>query len=147
MSALLRWIRTAAVAIGAIAALALGITGFSGYLAAGRLGGWLLLVHMTFAPAMLIALVAIMMLFGGRFLPGAVVGPAPGSLSKLSFWFMMTAGTLCAATMTAAMFPLFGYAVQETLIAAHRYSAAAFLLFAVVTPPLARCGRTHGART
>jgi hypothetical protein len=111
------------------------LTGFGPVLTGDAVAGWPLLLHMTAAPLFIVGLVMVAIVRAERCRFGDAAPVARGRMNplrKAAFWIGLLAGLSTLVTMLAAMLPVFGYAAQETLIAAHEVSALVLLIAAVV---------------
>jgi len=110
----------------------LALTGFVGWFAFGRLGGWLLFVHVLGTPVFVIGLTILAVVWAEK---SRFADSAPGGFSsgqKAAFWAFLLLGFVAIVSMLAAMLPVFGYDWQQTLCAVHRYNALGLVAVAVV---------------
>jgi len=142
---LARWAGLAAV--GSIAVLFL--TGFGCALLAYRLSGYLLMIHVTFGPVMVVALAFLVLVRAQTHVPVQAnaapllallrfpAGPCParadlGWVAKACFWALACLALPLTLSVVLSMFPLLGTDGQRWMEETHRYSALAFLLCALV---------------
>lgn len=114
--------------------LACAVTGFVGWLGFGALVGWWLLAHLLAAPLFLLGLVLAALFWAERCVLAPGAGPSPGQPApgwRCLYWLALASGFVCAATMTAAMLPLFGYAAQVRLLELHRISGVVLAFVAL----------------
>lgn len=137
--------------------LALAVTGMApGVLWAGRLEGYLLMMHVGSGGAFM-ALLALLALrwaedcrfksHDARWWQGCCGGEEPlpagrfDAGQKLAFWAVLALGTVTILTMMVSMLPVFGPEGLETLRDVHRYCGLVFVLIAYL-----HCYRTMTAR-
>lgn len=111
--------------LGLLSLVVLAGTGFGPIVFGDRLQGYLLMVHVTFAPLFIICVVLIAVLAAGKF-------PFPGKLARSGFWLLLTLALPVILTMTLSMLPVFGAKGQEFLFEAHRWSALGFSLITII---------------
>lgn len=133
---------TLAVVVAGVAITAL--TGYGSRLIGDHLGGWGLLAHMAAAPLVLLGFAAVALLWGRRHRFDADDGVAGGT--KLLFWIMLVCALASAASMLAAMLPVFGYIGQDWLRVIHEWSGigliAAGVLYMICSRVCGKNGRT-----
>ena len=134
-------------AVGSIAVLFL--TGFGSAILGDRLSGYLLMIHVTFGPVMVVALAFLVLVRAQTHVPVqanaapllALLGlPAQGPLSpgdmglvaKLSFWGLAVLALPLTLSIVLSMFPVFGTEGQQWMAEIHRYCALVFFLCALV---------------
>jgi hypothetical protein len=148
----LRWpgkIQKCAFVIGLFCFIVLLMTGFGPLFFGGRLHGYLLMVHVTFA-AVFIACAAVVAVLGageyafsgkdavtlsGRGLETKVKGcwlMDSGIGAKAGFWFLLLMSLPVTMTMVLSMFPIFGTEGQKILFHAHRWCALIFAVTAML---------------
>lgn len=134
-------------AVGSIAVLFL--TGFGSAILGDRLSGYLLMIHVTFGPVMVVALAFLVLVRAQTHVPvqanaapllallrvPARPGPAGADLgwvTKACFWAMAVLVLPLTLSVVLSMFPLLGTEGQRWMEEIHRYAALAFLLCALV---------------
>ena len=131
-----------AVVVAGVAITAL--TGYGSHLFSDHLSGWGLLAHMAAAPLVLFGFAAVALLWGRRHRFDADNGVAGGT--KLLFWIMLVCALASAASMLAAMLPVFGYIGQDWLRIIHELSGigliAAGVLYMICSRVCGKNGRT-----
>lgn len=138
----------------------LAITGFYPLLVRGEhISGYLMMIHATFAPVFAICLAILAITWAGgyrfetedcpwlwRFLRRVTAlripspeGPSRCSLviQKVMFWAIVALSLPLILSIVLSMFPLFGTHWQETLLAAHRWTAVAFAVAVLIHTYLA----------
>lgn len=142
-------IRKLAFLLGLFSFVILLLTGFLPPLSGGRLEGWWLMLHATFAPVF-IACVAVVAITGAqhyRFVKQDAEDLAElfrarkvrqgcrltdcSAAAKAGFWLLAALSLPVTLTMVVSMTPLFGTEGQEWLFKWHRWSALAFALAAI----------------
>lgn len=131
-----------AVVVAGVAVTAL--TGYGSHLFGDHLRGWGLLAHMAASPLVLLGFAAVALLWGRRHRFDADNGVAGGT--KLLFWIILTCALASAASMLAAMLPVFGYIGQDWLRVIHEWSGigviAAGVLYMICSRVCRKNGRT-----
>jgi hypothetical protein len=144
-------LRKLAFLLGLLSFCVLFLTGFGPVLLGGRLHGYLLMIHATFAPVF-IACTAFVTITGAaqyafnnkeikhvtcpcwKF-PNRADGcwwSDTGIGAKAGFWVLVTMSLPVTLTMVLSMFPLFGPVGQEFLFYAHRWCTLFFALTAII---------------
>lgn len=125
------------------------LTGFSPVLFGTKLQGYWLMIHATFAPVFIGCTALIALLGAGQYRynkkDGQVIPYVCGHTetkgcwltdsglgAKTGFWLLLIVSLPVTLTMVLSMLPLFGTDGQEFLYHAHRWSALAFGLIAIV---------------
>ena len=134
-----------AILIATITGVALtALTGYGGHLLDDHPSGWVLLAHMAASPLVLLGLAAVALLWGRRHRFDADNDVA--GVTKLLFWVFLICGLASAASMLAAMLPVFGYIGQDRLLIIHEWSGigliAAGVLYCVCSRVCGKNGRT-----
>lgn len=131
--------------LGLLSFIVLLATGFGPLLLGGRLQGWLLMIHATFAPVFIVCGAVIAITGAGRLafskgdwktadplkqqaycrLTDSAVG------IKTAFWTLLFLSLPLTLTMVLSMLPLFGEDWQNWMFHTHRYCALAFALTAI----------------
>jgi len=147
-------IRKLVVLFGIISFIVLFLTGFGPLLLGGKLQGYLLMIHATFAPVFIICLTLFAVLRAGKYSFNdkdadwldhidqgcSLINTDVGK--KTGFWLLLILSLPLILSMTFSMLPLFGTQGQEILFDLHRISALFFVLTAVVELYiLARAGK------
>ena len=126
----------------ALGLLAMAATGFLSAIGQGpgSLGGWLLWMHLSAAPLIVLGL-SLMVLTWAERCRFSLDGPAPrrslGWLGRFYFWMTAVLGLATILPMLLSMTPLFASELQTTLYALHRYAA---LLLTMIGMGLAYLG-------
>ena len=104
----------------------LSVTGFGPLLLGERLQGYLLMLHVTFAPVFIAAAAGIAVFADHR-----SMFSQKNPFSKVIFWGLLMLSLPVTLTMALCMLPVFGSHGQEALLVAHRWFALlfAFILF------------------
>ena len=142
--------RKLAFLLGLLSFVVLLLTGFLPVLLGGRLHGYWLMLHATFAPVF-IACAAVIALTGAqeyclckkdgrifltlwknRKAERACCLTDNSATPKIGFWLLVTLSLPVTLTMVLSMFPLFGTYGQEVLFQLHRWCTLAFALAAFV---------------
>ncbi|HMQ17378.1 MAG TPA: hypothetical protein PKC49_15545 [Phycisphaerae bacterium] len=105
-------------------------TGFGAVLVYGRLSGWPLLAHAA-AGGVFLPLLALSAVTWAHRCRGGDRGVPCGS-SRALFWAALVLGLSAGSSIMAAMTPLAGYNVQESLYAIHRWSALGLLIVLIL---------------
>ena len=144
-------IRKLAFMLGLLSFVVLLVTGFVPVMAGGKLGGYWLMVHATFAPVF-IACAAVVALLGAgqyRFTRADIKTVIAGVIhrehirrccpltdtglgAKVGFWVLLALSLPVTITMAVSMLPWFGTDGQGFLFEAHRWTALVFALAALV---------------
>lgn len=120
---------------------ALAITSLYTVFTEGHMRGWFLWVHLAAAGAFTVSLVLAALLWAAACDMCGPVGtgddprnapPRFGSLTRISFWVLIVAGSVSLGSMLLGMLTLFGTREIETLIDIHRYSGLAAVAAAVL---------------
>lgn len=126
-------------AVGSIAVLAL--TGFGPAVMGLRLSGYLLMIHVTFGPVLVVALAFLVLVrakahaLARADVGSCGLGPVACGLglgAKLSFWALAILALPLTLSIVLSMFPLFGTEGQQWMAEVHRYCALAFFLSALI---------------
>ena len=134
-------------AVGSITVLAL--TGFGPAVMGLRLSGYLLMIHVTFGPVLVVSLAFLVLVKAKTHaLVRANAAPllallrlpvqpplAPGDqglAAKGSFWALAVLALPLTLSIVLSMFPLFGTEGQQWMAEVHRYCALVFSLLALV---------------
>jgi hypothetical protein len=137
-----------ALLLGLFSFIVLFLTGFGPPLLGGRLHGWLLMIHATFSPVLIVCAAAIAFLAAARFSfshkdwqtafamrrnrrAGSCWLTDSGIAVKAGFWLLLALTLPVTMTMVLSMFPLFGEYWQDWMFHAHRYSVLVFTLTAL----------------
>ena len=135
--------------LGLLSFAVLAITGFGPLFFGHRLEGYLLMVHVTFAPVFIgcVAVIAILsagkyafsrndvQMLSSRCLETNVKGcwlTDSGIGAKAGFWALLVVSLPVTLTMVLSMMPLFGTKGQAFLFEAHRWCALVFSLVAMI---------------
>jgi len=128
----------------------LAVTGFYSPLVSGKpIGGYLLMLHATFAPVLAgcLAILAVMWADNCRLdknywpwlqkllqreTPDKTAGEKYELGQKLSFWIIVFLALPLILSIDASMLPFFGTDWQELLLNAHRYSALLLTLVVII---------------
>ena len=102
--------------------LALAATGFYAAVCGEAMHGYLLMLHVTFAPPFILGLLGLRDLPAGRF-------DVP---QKTYFWLLAAAGVVLTLTAVLSMMPLAGTYWQGMLYESHRYTALVLLMATIV---------------
>lgn len=134
-----------AILIAMITGVALtALTGYGGHLIDDHTSGWVLLAHMAASPLVLLGFAAAALRWGGRHRYDSDNGVAGGT--KFLFWVMLLCALASAASMLAAMLPIFGYIGQHWLLIIHEWSGigliAAGALYMICSRVCGKNGRT-----
>ena len=141
-------LRVLAFWLGTLSFAVLFLSGFGPVVSGGRLHGYLLMLHATFAPVFLAC--AMVVVVGGAaqycfnskdgellLQPSEYKGGLAGILTdtgiaaKACFWILAVMTLPLTLSMVFSMFPIFGTEMQEFLFEAHRWSALIFAAFAI----------------
>lgn len=114
--------------LGLLSFLVLLVTGFGPLWFGGRLSGWLLMVHVTFA-AVFIGCAALMALGWAQ---GMVFRGVSAVGEKLCFWALVFVSLPLSLSSILSMFTFFGTDGQEFLFDLHRWTALVFSCIAVI---------------
>lgn len=144
-------LRKLAFLLGLLSFVVLLLTGFLPLLLGGRLEGYWLMLHATFAPVF-IACAAVIVITGAqqyRFVKqdaGHLAGlwknrkgrqgcwlTDCSAAGKVGFWLLAALSLPVTLTMVLSMTPLFGTHGQEWLFEWHRWSALVFALVVLIT--------------
>jgi hypothetical protein len=101
----------------------------------GPIGGWMLILHCLAAPLFAIGIAAIALLWAGAYMRGSCA-------AGCAFWLMLISGMVAIFSIAFTMTPLFGTANQHFLLAVHRWSSLALVIFMAL-----HAARVMGART
>lgn len=134
--------------LGLLSFIVLFATGFGPLLFGWRLQGWLLMIHASFAPVLIACAAAAAILGAGRFAflkkdveQAAVCRLSParccwltdsGLGAKAGFWMLLFLSLPLTLTMVLSMLPWLGEDWQNFMFHAHRWSALAFALTAML---------------
>ncbi len=107
------------------------VTGLGSKYFFGEVSGWALFVHMLGAPVFIIGLTATALMWADRcrFTNDA---SRLNFGQKLMFWIAVGLGFAVMLAMLAAMLPVFGYAVQHTLVEIHEIGAILLLVAMII---------------
>ena len=144
--------RKLAFLLGLLSFCVLALTGFLPLILGGKLHGYLLMIHATFAPVFIACAAFIAIIGAGRYafnkadaeaIPQKPLACKCGSDqgcwltdtgvgAKAGFWVLLFLTLPVTLTMVLSMLPVFGPEGQEFLFHAHRWCTLAFALIAVV---------------
>ena len=141
-------LRILAFWLGTLSFAILFLTGFGPVVSGGRLHGYLLMLHATFAPVFIVCAMVVVVGGAAQYCfsskdgellanPGQYKGDLGGILTdtgiaaKACFWVLAIMTLPLTMTMVLGMLPLFGTEIQEFLYHAHRWSALIFAAFAI----------------
>lgn len=115
--------RTLAYLLMLLGAAALAVTGL-GTLAFGKapMSGWVLMLHVSAAPAFAIGLACVALTWAGCSCAGAKDSP-PHRAARVVFWLVLASGWVVILSGVAPMTPLCGTDGQRTLVSVHYYGA------------------------
>ena len=134
--------------LGLLTFCVLALTGFGPLVFGGRLQGYLLMIHATFALVFIACAAVVAILAAGRYSFNKADAEAAlhickcgrgegcrltdkGIGAKAGFWFLLIMTLPVTLTMVLSMLPLFGPFGQEFLFQMHRWCALVFVLAAV----------------
>lgn len=143
--------RKLAFLVGLLSFCVLLVTGFGPLLFGGRLHGYLVMIHATFAPVFIActAFIAVTAVADYAFnkndvenlprpwwkCPGRAEGcwfTDSGVGAKIGFWLLLALSLSVTLTMVVSMLTLFGTQGQEFLFHTHRWTALVFALIAMI---------------
>jgi len=144
-------LRKLAFVVAVFSFMVLLLTGFGPVLLGGRLHGWLLMIHATFAPV-LIACAAFIAITGAvqytfsskdkKFIPSPVCQRPTfsegcwltdsGIGAKTCFWTLLVLSLPVTLSIVVSMLPLIGTEGQAFLFQVHRWSALVFGWIAII---------------
>ncbi len=108
------------------------VTGFFMPLLLGeKTGGYLLMVHLTFAPVFIVISLFAVFLFAKAHLPDGYKGKLD-FFSQALFWLLFITSVPLFASILLSMLKLFGTETQYLLLDVHRYSATAFTMIFIL---------------
>lgn len=143
-------LRKLAFLLGLLSFVVLLLTGFLPMLLGGRLHGYWLMLHATFAPVFIACVAAVTVagaqeycllkqdgdhflnLWKNRKTVKACWLTDCSAATKTGFWLLAALSLPVTLTMVLGMFPLFGTHGQEVLFQLHRWCALAFALVAFI---------------
>ncbi len=108
--------------------LVLLITGFGPVFFGLRLSGWLLVIHATFSPILIVCLSLLALGWAQKM----VFENRMENIVKGCFWLLILIALPLTLTMIASMFRFFGTEGQELLLIGHRWCALAFGCIALI---------------
>jgi hypothetical protein len=115
-----------------IGILSQAATSFGAKWLGGSVSGWTLLIHVSLAPLFLIGLTLTALLRAEHCRFGVETPKRLSVTQKILFWIVMPLGLVVAATMLAAMLPLFGTESMRWLIKVHEVSGLLLLIATAV---------------
>lgn len=146
---LVAWLSRSAAAVAAVSTVVLAVTGFVPALQGQRLSGYLLLIHVSLGPVLVVATTFWVFTKAARFtysfadwewlctrirpdcwyIPNLVF---PGPFAKLCFWALVVLIIPLGLSIVLSMFRLFDTNLLVLMEQIHRYSALAFLGFGMI---------------
>lgn len=120
-----------------LATLVLILTGFGPVVFGSRLGGWLLMIHATFAGVFVFCMAFLAVTWANAFVckmqsrTSDCGCPRETCLRKAGFWMLVLLTLPISLTMVLSMYPIFGTHGQEMLLWIHRYCTLCFVMVAI----------------
>ncbi|MEO6436185.1 MAG: hypothetical protein ABIP55_10575 [Tepidisphaeraceae bacterium] len=123
--AVLRGVEWAIYALFLVALAAMTLSGIVMLALGGRMHGWMLILHMSFAPLLAICIAALAVLWAETNASDRV-----SAVQKFAFWVVILSGFVTITTALLGMMTWFGSGWQETLLNLHRLSSMVLLIAA-----------------